>query len=211
MIIVRRKAEVLRLGIFLVLMGLMAYFVMTKAGAFQEASGGEAGGARAAGGAIGADVGKVAAPAGGKGVKAGTAGKPAVTGASTSPQDVADFPPPDGREFFAEARLARDQGRSLARQELQSLIDNPNVDADVRKSASAELRAVLRYTALETQAEALVRGRGIDEVLVTMSDSGAMVYVKAEDRSQQQAVQLADAVATVTGLNLNAVKVRFQD
>jgi len=132
-------------------------------------------------------------------------------GASAAPQDVGDFPPPDGGEFFAEARLARDQGRSLARQELQALIDNPNVDADVRKSASAELRAVLRYTALETQAEALVRGRGIDEVLVTMSESGAMVYVKAEDRSQQQAVQLADAVATVTGLNMNAVKVRFQD
>lgn len=203
MIIVRRKAEVLRLGIFLVLMGLMAYFVMTKAGAFQDASGRAAGktgaGAAAAGAVIGSDVG------------AGAGGNRAAAGASASPQDVADIPPVDGREFFAEARLARDQGRSLAKQELQALIDNPNVDADVRKSASAELRAVMRYAAMETQAEALVRGRGIDEVLVTMTDAGAMVYVKAEDHSQQQAVQLADAVATVTGLKLNSVKVRFQD
>jgi hypothetical protein len=208
-IIVRRKAEVLRLGIFLVLMGLMAYFVMTKAGAFQEASGGKAGaGATAAGGVIGTDVGKVPAPAGGK---AGAVGKTPATGASASPQDAADFPPLDNGEVFAEARLARDQGRSLAKQELQALIDNPNVDADVRKSASAELRAVLRYTALETQAEALLLGRGLDEVLVTMSESGVMVDVKAEDHWRQQALQLADAVATVTGQKLNEVKVRFLD
>ncbi|MDF2629065.1 MAG: spoIIIAH [Symbiobacteriaceae bacterium] len=199
MIIVRRKAEVLRLGIFLVLMGLMAYFVMSKAGAFQDVAGRPTGevGAKAGPGVIGSEV--------------GTVGNHPATGASATPQDVADFPPADGREFFAEARLARDQGRSLQKQELQALIDNPNVDAEVRKTASNELQAVMKFAALETQAEALVRGRGVEEVLVTMSPSGAMVDVRTDDRSQQQAVQLADAVATVTGLRMTAVRVRFQE
>lgn len=177
MFIVKRKGEILRMGLFLILMGAMAYFIFSRSSSFATSQ-------------------KSAPP---------------VTSAGATP--VEPFMPQvtDGRDFYAEARLARDQDRSLRQEQLTAMVNNPNVDADVRKSAAEELRAAMKYASLETQAEALVRGRGVDDVLVKLTDNQAMVYVKAKDASRQQAVQVADAVATVTGLKLNAVKVRFQE
>ncbi|HYF91249.1 MAG TPA: SpoIIIAH-like family protein [Symbiobacteriaceae bacterium] len=176
MIIVRRKGEILRMGLFLLLMGAMAYFILSKSSSFatsQESAG--------------------PAPA------------------SATP--VEPFMPQvtDGRDFYAETRLARDQDRSLRQEQLTAMVNNGNVDAAVRKSAAEELQTAMKYASLENQAEALVRGQGVDDVLVKLTDNQAMVYVKAKDASHQQAVQVADAVATVTGLKLSAVKVRFQE
>ncbi|HWI65991.1 MAG TPA: SpoIIIAH-like family protein, partial [Symbiobacteriaceae bacterium] len=116
---------------------------------------------------------------------------------------------PDARDYFADARLTRDQDRSLRKQELRAAIDSPNVDPAVRKTMSEELQAVMKYASLETQAEALVRSRGVDDVMVTLTASDAMVSVRGKD-DRQLAVQVADAVAKLTGLRLNAVTVRFQ-
>lgn len=158
-------------------MGLMAYFVMSRASSFTTSS------------------------------QAPRDEKPA----AAVPEILYAKAPPDGRDFFAEARLARNQDRSLRKHELTALIDNPNIDADNRKSAAEELRTVMKYTSLEAQAEALIRSRGIDDVLVHLTDNTALVTIRAKDPSKQQAVQVADAVAAVTGLKLSAVKVRFQE
>ncbi|HWI51841.1 MAG TPA: SpoIIIAH-like family protein [Symbiobacteriaceae bacterium] len=178
MIIVKRKGEILRLGLFLVLVGAMVYFVMTRADSYLTS----------------------AAPV--------QPQKPAAGGAVSG--RIFDVTPvPDARDFFAEARLARDQNRSLHQQELSAMVDNLNVDAAVRKSAAEELRTELRYATLETRAEALVRGRSVDDVLVTLTENKALVQVWSKDTSKQHAVQVADAVATVTGLKLNMVNVKF--
>ena len=182
MIIVKRKGEILRLGLFLVLVGAMIYFVMTRADSYLTSAAPVETGKPAAGAGAGAEV----------------------TGRIF---DVA--PVPDGRDFFAEARLARDQNRSLHQQELSAMVDNLNVDAAVRKSAAEELQAELRHATLETRAEALVRGRGADDVLVTLTENKALVQVWSKDTSKQHAVQVADAVATVTGLKLHMVSVKF--
>ena len=176
MIIVKRKGDIVRMGLFLLLMGAMAYFIFSRSSSFATSQ-------------------KSTSPA--------TAG--ALPVEPFMPQVT------DGHDFLAEARLARDQDRSLRQEQLTAMVNNANVDADVRKSAAEELRTAMKYASLETQAEALVRARGVDDVLVKLTDNQALVYVKAKDAGRQQAVQVADAVAAVTGLKLNAVKVRFQE
>jgi stage III sporulation protein AH len=180
--IVKKKGEVARFGVFLILMGLLAYFVMNHFELFRSTA--------------------APAPAPVTPTARTAASKPAQT-----PVTAAS----DGQDFFAETRLEREQDRSLRQEQLTRMINNPNIADEVRKSASEELQTALKYASLENQTEALIRGRGVQDVIVTLTENAAVVYVKAKSHDVKDALQVADMVSTVTGLKSAAVKVRFQD
>lgn len=186
MMIVKKRGELARFGLFLVLAGLMAYFVASRAELFRSS-------------------GRPADP--------DPAGRQAQV---TMPalESEGDKPPAgisDGANFFAQFRIDREQMRSARREELQVMVDNTNVDAEVRKGASAELRTVQRLAALETQAETMVRAKGFQDVVVLLTESTGQVVVRTASLSPQQAMQVLDTVRRLTGLKPAAIQVWAKD
>lgn len=177
MFIVRHKNEMIRFGLFLALVALMVYYLASRTELWRSSK---------------AEV-RQEQPA----------AKSAVPRAGE--QDIRKVQ--DGAGFFAQYRIDREQQRSARQEELNQMVSNPNVDAEVKKAAAEELRLVQRYAALESQAETMVRAKGFADAVVMLSDSGAQVIVKGADLTAQQTMQVLDTVSRVTGVKSGAIQV----
>lgn len=178
MFIVKRRAEVARFGLFLLLIGLMAFFFVSKLEQWRLSQGATSGNLPVLNEALPEYAPEVAA---------------------------------DGKDYFAIARMDRAISRSAWRETLKEMIDSPATDANVKKQAGEEYLAVAKLASLEELAENILRGKGYEDVLVTISEGSAQVVVKAAGLPEPQARQVADTVAGVTGLKLTNIKVFFRE
>ncbi|HLN65188.1 MAG TPA: SpoIIIAH-like family protein [Symbiobacteriaceae bacterium] len=181
MFIVKRRGEIARFGIFLLMAGLMVYFIFSRSELFQSTA---------------------ARPQEPKAPAKVTTGLPTPAPASATPAVATD-----GSNFFAQFRIDREQQRSARQEELQAMIDNPNIDGDTRKAAAGELRTVQRLAALENQAETMVKAKGFGDVVVMLTEQSAQVVVRAASLTPQQAVQVLDTVSRLTGVKPSAIAV----
>lgn len=185
MFIVKRRSEVLRFGLFLVLVGLMAYYVAGKFSEWRVSR----------------------APA----ATVPTQG-PLIAGPQTAdPVGSATGGTADGVDFFAEFRMGRERNRGALKETLKEVMDSQSADADTRKVASQQYLAAGRTASLEDQAEQLIRAKGFDDALVNLMEGTAQVVVKAHALSQQQFLQLVDLVSRVTGVKAAGVQVMSKD
>jgi stage III sporulation protein AH len=187
--LVRKRSEIVRFGLFLALAGLMAWFVASRAELFQNT-------AARPGAFAPADVAENEKP---------DQGQP------SDNRRVVEAAPSDGAAFFAEFRIDREQMRAARAEQLQAMIDNPNVDADTRKAAAGDLRAVQRMAALESQAETMVKAKGFTDVVVMLTEQSVQVVVRAAGLTPQQAMQVLDTVSRVTGMKPAAIAVTAKD
>lgn len=217
MFIVKKRSELIKFGLFLLAVGLMAFYVTGRFAAWRQTMAGESQReVRAAAPATPAGQAK-AAPA--DQAKAGAQATPApqAKSAAVSPilggsQQGADLAAraqatSDGSDFFAEFRMERERSRAALTSTLQEVMAGQSIDAGVRKQATEQYMAVSRITSLEAQAEAMIRARGFSDVLVYLSDSAAQVVVKQKELNQAQVMQVVDMVSKVTGVKPASVVV----
>ncbi len=111
----------------------------------------------------------------------------------------------EGGDFFAETRLERERARSAYRQQLRALAEGA---AEPERAAAERQLVDLSWQALkEKEAEALVRARGYRDALVLLYREGAVVMVRAGILSDDERRTIAAAVAQVTGLGAERVRV----
>lgn len=111
----------------------------------------------------------------------------------------------EGGDFFAETRLERERARSAYRQQLRALAEGA---AEPERAAAERQLVDLSWQALkEKEAEALVRARGYRDALVLLYREGAVVIVRAGILSDDERRTIAAAVAQVTGLGAERVRV----
>jgi len=185
MFIVKRRAEVVRFGVFLVLTGLMAYYVAGKFAQWRVSRG--------------------HAPA-----AVTTQTRLAATPPAANPLDQAGATS-DGVDFFAEFRMGRERNRGALRETLKDVMESASADADTRKQASQQYLTVGRTVSLEEQAEQMIKAKGFDDALVNLMEGTAQVVVKAHSLSQQQFLQVVDLVSRVTGVKAAGVQVMYKD
>ena len=185
MFIVKRRADLIRFGLFLLLAGLMAYFISGKAALWQ-------------------------ATMGRRTAEHETAPEAAPYMPKVAPRAAEAEAPGDGRDYFAAARMDRQRERSVREEQLLALINNPNVDVANKARATEELQVVQRLAILEDKAERNVRDLGFQDVVVNLTESAAIVAVKAKTHSQQMALQVQDRVSRITGIKVTAVSVSFR-
>jgi stage III sporulation protein AH len=180
MIIVKRRAELVRFGLFLLLIGLMTFFVSSRLEAWRlsmQAS--------------------VELPVQGPIL---TDPDPHLPGPATrEPQAVSDF--------FADYRMEREQNRSALRETLREVMDHESIDPEARKRASLQYIRAGEIAAMENQAESMLRAKGFTEVAVFLTEGAAQVVVQAHDLTQQQYLQVVDLVSRVTSVKASAVQV----
>ena len=114
-----------------------------------------------------------------------------------------------GSDYFASARLTRQQARDSALSLLKEAGENDDVDAETLNEAAQSIQTLASYTLSEAQIENMVTAKGYDDCVVFMSEDGVSVVVSAgEDGLQTEDIaRITDIVKQETGLSADSIRI----
>lgn len=111
----------------------------------------------------------------------------------------------DTDQYFAQARLDKEQSRAQAVETLQTIYGGGD-STDTELAVMAESAAALSgYIESESKIENMLKAQGFEEVLCYLSDSGANIIVKTEGLSSAEAAQIKNAL--LSEVNVPAEKI----
>ena len=114
-----------------------------------------------------------------------------------------------GSDYFASARLTRQQARDNARSLLQEAADQENADQAVANEASEGIQVLAAYTLKEAQIENLVTAKGYTDCVAFMGDDSVSVVVatKTGELTAEDVAKITDITMTETGLPAGGIKI----
>ena len=114
-----------------------------------------------------------------------------------------------GSDYFASARLTRQQARDSAISLLQEAAEQENADAAVANEASEGIQVLAAYTLQEAQIENLVTAKGYQDCVAYISEDGISVAVAAPEDglTQSDVALLSDIVLSQTSCKLSDIRV----
>ena len=86
-----------------------------------------------------------------------------------------------GSDYFASARLTRQQARDNAISLLQEAAEQENADQSVANEASEGIQVLASYTLKEAQIENLVTAKGYQDCVAFMGEDGISIVVSTDD------------------------------
>ena len=114
-----------------------------------------------------------------------------------------------GGDYFASARLTRQQARDNAISLLQEAADQSGADAAVANEASEGIQVLAGYTMKEAQIENLVTAKGYTDCVAFMGEDSISVVVSAMENgmTDADAARIGEIVKEQTGLNADQIKI----
>ena len=103
-----------------------------------------------------------------------------------------------GSDYFASARLTRQQARDNAISLLQEAAEQENADASVANEASQGIQVLAAYTLQEAQIENLLIAKDFADCVVYISPDGVTVAVPAPEEGLSEAT-VARITDVITG------------
>ena len=155
----------------------------------------------------------------GKGADQKTNGEQEEAGKNEEKQDAGAAQdtgaPPDegmiytGSDYFASARLTRQQARDNALSLLQEAAEQENADAAVANEASQGIQVLASYTLKEAQIENLVTAKGYTDCVAFMGDESVSVVVstKSGELTAEDVAKITDITMTETGFPAGGIKI----
>ena len=114
-----------------------------------------------------------------------------------------------GGDYFASARLTRQQARDNAISLLQEAAEQPGADAAVANEASEGIAVLAGYTMVEAQIENLVTAKGYADCVAFMGADSVSVVVDTGtgELTAEDVAKITDITVTETGYPASGVKV----
>ena len=141
--------------------------------------------------------------------ESGDAGEAAQTGgeAEAGPADEAGVYA--GSDYFASARLTRQQARDNAISLLQEAAEQENAAQDVANEASEGIQVLASYTLKEAQIENLVTAKGYTDCVAFMGDNSISVVVSTEsgELTAEDVAKITDIAMSETGVSASGIKI----
>ena len=130
-----------------------------------------------------------------------------VDGAEGEASAVSGEAQPD--DYFATARLTRQQARDSALSLLQEASGASEVDEAVVNEAAQSIQTLAAYTLAEAQIENMITAKGYADCVVFLADEGVSVVVSAgEDGLQTEDIaKITDIVKQETDLAADRIKI----
>lgn len=97
------------------------------------------------------------------------------------------------------ARLLKEQTRAKNKETLLDIINSAEISEAQKTGAVEEMIALTDIAEKETAAQILLEAKGFEDVVVSISDQGVDVVVKAESLTDAQRAQIEDIVQRKTG------------
>jgi stage III sporulation protein AH len=114
-----------------------------------------------------------------------------------------------GGDYFASARLTRQQARDHALSLLQEAAGQEGADTETLSEASESIQVLAAYTLQEAQIENLVTAKGYTDCVAFMGEDGISVVVSKEqgELTAEDVARITDIAMSETGLNASCVKI----
>lgn len=114
-----------------------------------------------------------------------------------------------GSDYFASARLTRQQARDNALSLLQEAAEQENADKEIANKASEGIQALASYALKEAQIENLVTAKGYADCVAFMGDESVSVVVstKSGELTAEDVAKITDITMTETGLPASGIKI----
>ncbi len=100
--------------------------------------------------------------------------------------------------FAAQAKVSREQIRSQNREELQAIIDNPDISEEQKQSAISTMVSMTDISEKEVAAEMLLEAKGFENAVVNLTGDTADVVVPMSEIPDDQRAQIEDIVKRKT-------------
>ncbi len=110
-------------------------------------------------------------------------------------------------DFFAQARLDREAGRSRSIETYNAVLENENSDAAAKASAQQGVLELAKNTETETAVENLLRARGFEDAVCYINSGMANVVVKTQMLDGEKAAQISEIVSTQSGIAQEKIKI----
>ena len=114
-----------------------------------------------------------------------------------------------GSEYFASARLTRQQARDSAVSLLQEAAGQEGADQTVANEASEGIAVLASYTMKEAQIENLVTAKGYADCVAFMGEDSISVVVSTGtgELTSEDVAKITDITMTETGLPASGIKI----
>lgn len=114
-----------------------------------------------------------------------------------------------GSDYFASARLTRQQARDSAISLLQEAAAQENADAAVANEASEGIQALASYTLKEAQIENLVTAKGYADCVAFMGADSISVVVSTDtgELTGEDVAKITDITMSETGFPAGGIKI----
>ena len=116
-------------------------------------------------------------------------------------------------DYFASARLTRQQARDSALALLQKAAAEENADQSVLDEAVSAMQVMAANTVAEAQMENLITAKGYRDCVVFMSDESISVVVSTAGAglTETDVARITDIVITETGYSADGIKIMETD
>ena len=114
-----------------------------------------------------------------------------------------------GSDYFASARLTRQQARDNAISLLQEAAAQEDADQAVANQASEGIQVLASYTLKEAQIENLVTAKGYADCVAFMGEDSVSVVVSTDtgELTAEDVAKITDIAMTETGYGANSIKI----
>ena len=114
-----------------------------------------------------------------------------------------------GTDYFASARLTRQQARDNAISLLQEAAAQEDADEDVLNGASEGIQVLASYTLKEAQIENLVTAKGYQDCVAFMGDGSVSVVVSTGEGelNAEDVARITDIAMSETGFPASGIKI----
>ena len=110
-------------------------------------------------------------------------------------------------DFFAQARIDREAGRSKSIETFNSLISNEDTDPETKETAQQGVLTLAQNTETETAIENLIRAKGFEDAVCYINNGTANVVVKAESIDSSDAAIISEIVSEQSGIPSEKIKI----
>ena len=118
-----------------------------------------------------------------------------------------------GSDYFASARLTRQQARDNAISLLKDAAEQEGTDTATANEASESIQVLAAYTLKEAQIENLVTAKGYKDCVAFMGDESISVVVSTGtgELTAEDVAKITDIAMAETGLDASGIKIMAAD
>ncbi|WP_352401119.1 SpoIIIAH-like family protein [Anaerotignum sp.] len=113
----------------------------------------------------------------------------------------------EGSQFFAEAKLDREQARAKQKDILTEMMNNENVSQGQKDKCGNSMLQLQERIEKETAAEAMIEAKGFKEAYVRIDDQTVDVVVDKATLTDAEVAQIEDIVKRKTGFKADQIRI----
>lgn len=110
-------------------------------------------------------------------------------------------------DFFTQARIDREAGRSRSIETFNALISNESTDSEAKETAQQGVLQLAKNTETETAIENLLRAKGFDDAVCYINNDMANVVVKTQVLDSANAAKISEIVTEQSGISQDKIKI----